>query len=70
MPYDCLACSQRVKSEGGKAKKGEKEQEEKLTIKQKIEINKDQRTLIFHKKIESFPNLEYFLQNYSTQRPI
>jgi hypothetical protein len=22
--------------------------------------------MIFHKKIESFPNLEYFLQNYST----
>jgi len=36
-----------------------------VVTKQKIEISKDQRTLIFNKKIETFPNLEYFLQNYS-----
>lgn len=51
LPYDCLMCSQRSKNEGGKVKKVDKEQEEKITIKQKIEINRENRTLIFHKKI-------------------
>jgi hypothetical protein len=63
-------CSQKNKTEGGKSKKPEKEPEEKINTKQKIEINRDNRTLIFHKKIENFPNLEYFLQNYSTLRSI
>jgi hypothetical protein len=70
LPYDCLMCSQKNKTEGGKSKKPEKEPEEKINTKQKIEINRDNRTLIFHKKIENFPNLEYFLQNYSTLRSI
>jgi len=61
-----LVCSQKTKITYDKTKKGDKEQvEEKLPNKQKIEINKDQRILIFHKKNETFPNLEYFLQNYS-----
>ena len=64
--YECLVCSQKNKTTNEKNKKQEKEQiEEKVATKQKIEINRDQRTLIFNKKIETFPNLEYFLQNYS-----
>lgn len=63
--YECLACTQKTKNNNEKGKKQEKEPEDKVATKQKIEINKDQRTPIFHKKIESFPNLEYFLQNYS-----
>ena len=51
MPYDCLVCSQKNKSDGVKVKKVDKDQEEKINIKQKIEINRDNRTLIFHKKI-------------------
>ena len=39
-----------------------------MNIKQKIEINRDNRIPIFHKKIENFPNLEYFLQNYSKKK--
>jgi hypothetical protein len=64
--YECLVCSQKNKITNEKVKKGEKEpNEEKVATKQKIEINRDQRTSIFHKKNETFPNLEYFLQNYS-----
>ena len=65
--YECLVCSQKTKLNHEKSKKGEKEPlEEKMATKQKIEINKDQRVLIFHKKNETFPNLPYFLQNSST----
>lgn len=69
--YECLACTHRAKNTTDKpTKKPEKEPlEEKGPTKQKIEINKDQRTPIFHKKIENFPNLEYFLQSYSTSLP-
>ena len=53
--YYCLACTQKTKA-NDKTKKAEKE-EEKATIKQKLEINKDLRIPIFNKKIEPFPNL-------------
>ena len=36
MPYDCLVCSQKNKSDGVKVKKTDKDQEEKINIKQKI----------------------------------
>ena len=57
LPYDCLVCSQLTKTDGGKGKKAEKEHEDKPITKQKIEINRDYRTFIFHKRIENFPNL-------------
>lgn len=56
--YECLACTLKSKSNSEKGKKTDgKEPEEKIVVKAKIEISKDQRTPIFHKKIESFPNL-------------
>ena len=49
-----------------KPKKQEKELiEEKAQNKQRLEINKNERIMIFHKKAEVFPTLEYFLQTYS-----
>lgn len=58
MLYECLVCSQRTKNNQSKNNKVEKEVgEDKVVARQKIEINKDQRVLIFHKKYESFPNL-------------
>jgi hypothetical protein len=64
--YECLVCAQKSKANSDKNKKPDKEEEKP---KLKVEINRDQRTLIFHKKNENFPNLEYFLQNYSTPLP-
>ena len=64
--YECLICSQKSKLQQDKAKREPRDHGESYQPgKHKVEINRDQRTPIFHKKHESFPNLEYFLQTYS-----